>query len=172
LGGNRVHKLRHFGNIMFTMVLGGLWHGACWTFLIWGSLHGLALCLSEGLGKRLPSSKVLTMLSAYLTFHWVAALWIVFRSKTIGEAALTFHQIGTGWHWTSTLAIANERGWIILASIVGILWGAVAPSWTAQARERFARAPWPLQAALALIVVESVLAVSSSTIRPFIYFQF
>jgi len=84
LGGNRCSTLRVYVNLMATFLLGGLWHGASWMFVIWGALHGAALVVHRiwsGTGFRMP--KVLAWL---LTFSFINIAWVFFRAKTMDDA--------------------------------------------------------------------------------------
>jgi len=88
LGGNRGSKAFVYRNLMLTMVLGGLWHGASWNFVIWGGLHGIAL-IAHREWQRLTANagavfkKVVTILAIPLTFYWVCVAWIFFRAQPI-----------------------------------------------------------------------------------------
>ncbi len=102
LGGNRSGSLMAFRNIMITMLLGGLWHGASWNFVIWGGLHGLALgahrlvgLVSAGRGVGLPSGWPFQLLGVALTFYWVCLGWIFFRAPDL-EAAMTMIEAFAG----------------------------------------------------------------------------
>ena len=93
LGGSRHGLARTCLSLMLTMVLGGLWHGAAWTFVAWGALHGLVLCIERVWGQCKPASwpawpKVVGLL---ITFHVVCLSWILFRSESFASA-LTFLQ--------------------------------------------------------------------------------
>lgn len=88
LGGNRGSKLFTYRNLMLTMLLGGLWHGASWTFVIWGGLHGLALIVhrewqerTENAGARF--AKVMTWIAVPLTFYWTLITWVFFRAQNV-----------------------------------------------------------------------------------------
>jgi alginate O-acetyltransferase complex protein AlgI len=83
LGGNRRGPWRQVLNLFITMVLGGLWHGANWTFVVWGALHGLGLSLSHMFGRviRLPR-----WLGVVLTFHFVTLAWVFFRAPDVATA--------------------------------------------------------------------------------------
>ena len=93
LGGNRKGTGRTYLNLMLTMLIGGLWHGADWTFVVWGGLHGLALCVHKAWDKwrrsrgAAKSGPLGTALSVLLTFHWAAFCFVFFRSNSIGTAA-------------------------------------------------------------------------------------
>jgi len=109
LGGNRKGEIRTYFNLMITMLLGGLWHGASWTFVVWGALHGIYLCIEKGFTQifgnkemRLPAKQVLTkagfapalvknkliqnVLLALGTFFLVNVTWVFFRAKDFSMA--------------------------------------------------------------------------------------
>jgi D-alanyl-lipoteichoic acid acyltransferase DltB (MBOAT superfamily) len=94
LGGNREGRLRTYRNLMLTMLLGGLWHGAAWTFVVWGAFHGALLCAHRGLRPFLdrirPKSPVglavYSAVSAVVIFHLVTLGWIFFRAKSLSAA--------------------------------------------------------------------------------------
>ena len=94
LGGNRLGEQRRYINLMVTMLLGGLWHGAGWNFLVWGGLHGVYLSINHlwrgWRGERRASTLGLTTkgLSWLVTFFAVVIAWVFFRAKTIAEAWL------------------------------------------------------------------------------------
>jgi alginate O-acetyltransferase complex protein AlgI len=89
LGGNRHGTVRTCRNIILTMVLGGLWHGASWTFVVWGFLHGIGVSFVHlvrthaGLAglRRIPN-----WLAVLITFHFVTIAWVFFRAPTLGRA--------------------------------------------------------------------------------------
>jgi D-alanyl-lipoteichoic acid acyltransferase DltB (MBOAT superfamily) len=93
LGGNRGGTVATYRNLMLTMLIGGLWHGAAWTFVAWGGLHGLFLCAHRALGRRRPRAEshmtphwrrdILPILG---TFHLVCLAWIFFRASTFQQA--------------------------------------------------------------------------------------
>ncbi len=96
LGGNRNGKFRRYVNIMITMLLGGLWHGANWTFVIWGCLHGLYLLINHAwravVAGRVPvhgtSSRIYYLFGTLLTFFCVVVAWIFFRAESWSAAVL------------------------------------------------------------------------------------
>ena len=91
LGGNRLGEQRRYLNLMVTMLLGGLWHGAGWNFLIWGGLHGLYLCVNHlwqawrGAGAKFRSGPA-TIASWAITFFVVVIAWVFFRARTAAGA--------------------------------------------------------------------------------------
>jgi len=91
LGGNRGSKLFTYRNLMLTMLLGGLWHGAAWNFVIWGGLHGLALIAHKQWRRLRPSrpepSQASRILAPAITFFWVCVAWVFFRSPDFATSA-------------------------------------------------------------------------------------
>jgi alginate O-acetyltransferase complex protein AlgI len=95
LGGNRYGQTRTYAALMGTMLLGGLWHGANWTFVVWGGLHGLYLSVERWLRARFKGftpGRVTLVGLALLTFLLVNVTWVFFRAKTFGDA----HTVLTG----------------------------------------------------------------------------
>lgn len=96
LGGNRKGPVRRYVNLWLTMLLGGLWHGAGWTFVIWGALHGFYLCVNHGwraVCKNRPSvlpESLRTLIFGTITFLAVAVSWVLFRADTFGGALRVF----------------------------------------------------------------------------------
>jgi len=94
LGGNRHGQFKRYRNLMLTMLLGGLWHGSNWTFVIWGGLHGLYLCVQHGWqtwrgeGRPAPSSTV-KVFNQVLTHLAVLVSWVFFRAPDLGSALET-----------------------------------------------------------------------------------
>lgn len=85
LGGNRKGKARQYLNLFLTMLIGGLWHGANWTFVFWGGINGAALCLDKIMPKN-NKSKVLKALKIFCTFIFISFTWIFFRSDSFAIA--------------------------------------------------------------------------------------
>ena len=88
LGGNRLGDARRIANLLITMVLGGLWHGANITFLVWGFMHGVALAVTHLLRKPMQRLRITVprWLAVLLTFHFVSVAWIYFRAPDIAIA--------------------------------------------------------------------------------------
>lgn len=98
LGGNKKGKGRTLANLTITMFLSGLWHGAAWTFVIWGLYHGLLLLLDALFGRklraRLPDNPLTRLLWWFLCFHLVVFGWILFRAKGMDQFAAVVGSIG------------------------------------------------------------------------------
>ena len=89
LGGNKIGVKRTYVNLMLTMLLGGLWHGASWTFVLWGFLHGFYLIVERLLRGRIKINGTNTLLNvflAFLTFTCVNITWVFFRARSFEEA--------------------------------------------------------------------------------------
>ena len=92
LGGNRRGRVRRYANLLITMLLGGLWHGAGWTYVVWGGLHGIYLVINHGwqaLRERMGYEKpgaVWRIFAAIITFLAVVLSWVFFRAITFGDA--------------------------------------------------------------------------------------
>jgi D-alanyl-lipoteichoic acid acyltransferase DltB (MBOAT superfamily) len=124
LGGNRHGAARRYVNLMLTMLIGGLWHGAGWNFVLWGGLHGAYLAINhlwQALtgGRRRPPTRVGTLAGGLLTFICVAVAWVPFRANGLPATE------------TILAALAGWYGWLPgheMASVVGVL-GEGSPRW-------------------------------------------
>lgn len=92
LGGNRKGRFNTYRNLLLVMLLGGLWHGAAWTFVVWGALHGIYLSVHRALGKYVPRgyqgrfSFRRDIVPVFVTFHLVALAWVFFRADSLSIA--------------------------------------------------------------------------------------
>ena len=84
LGGNRKGNFRTYSNLMGTFIIGGIWHGAGWTFVFWGFLHGMALVIQRAWNQL--GSKMNTVLAWFITFNFVNVAWVFFRAKEWDDA--------------------------------------------------------------------------------------
>lgn len=96
LGGNRGGQLARFRNIVITMTLGGLWHGASWTFVAWGLLHGIGITLSHVITKHHLARSIPRWISTLAVFHFVAFAWIFFRAGDLATAFQVIHGMVAG----------------------------------------------------------------------------
>ena len=110
LGGSRGSTALQARNIVVTMALGGLWHGASWTFVVWGLFHGLALAVVHAIQRASGTVRALPRwLGVVITFHFVTVGWVFFRAPSIRVAARMLGAVFTGGGWTrgSTFVAAN-----------------------------------------------------------------
>jgi alginate O-acetyltransferase complex protein AlgI len=170
LGGNRGPRWFVYRNIMITMVLGGLWHGGAWTFVIWGTLHGAALVihrewvrLTEGL-QRVEA--VMRWLAWPLTIYWVCVAWIFFRAVDLKRAGAILN----------SFVLFQGGGSEDLGGAMLLLVLALAIVHWMNSRGIFAgwwrRLPSPLFAAGYGCAAATVLLFIPARYTPFIYFQF
>ena len=177
LGGNRRGRTRTYLNLMTVMLLGGLWHGAAWTFVLWGALHGGALAVERVFkerGWRTPPPA----LALPLTLLLVIAGWVTFRASGL-EGALGMYAGMMGLHgWGVSDALAWQLAPSALTTLV-IAWVLVylVPWWRGfiEARAHSSRlASFALTTSLAVLPLFAlgVLRLSADTFSPFLYFQF
>ncbi len=186
LGGNRRGPGRHVANVMVTFMVSGLWHGANWTFLAWGAIHGLAL-LGERklLGDRpavamdqpggpgwWPRPRVAARMLG--TFAVVLLAWVFFRAASVAEAGLILSKFVTdvpnGPGWRAAGALANEGSTAL--GLIGLLW---ITEWVRRGHAHpIVVAGWPEAAKWALytVLIWATLMLGATGGGDFIYFQF
>ena len=120
LGGNRVPRLRQYFNLLVTFIVSGIWHGANWTFLCWGSLHGVLLCIEKAFGIGRQEYTGLRRLWHWaMTFTLVCLAWILFRANTLQDAVIVISGIFTKLgmpHADTKTFMALFLGFIILVA--------------------------------------------------------
>ncbi|MDE3061345.1 MAG: MBOAT family protein, partial [Pseudomonadota bacterium] len=142
LGGNRRGPVRRYANLLITMLLGGLWHGANWTFVLWGGLHGIYLLLNHTwkatFRPLLPAAVITT--KTYKVFCWavtmlaVVTAWVLFRAENLSSAGVILHGMFAGDHivvppnlhgWLGKILAPQHMAWVHLdteAHIYGGVW--------------------------------------------------
>jgi alginate O-acetyltransferase complex protein AlgI len=164
LGGNRGSRLFTYRNLMITMVLGGLWHGAAWTFVIWGTFHGVGLVTEHAIKGKF---KTPTWLRWLVFFHLLALGFIIFRSQTIGDAWTLFKRLGS--FGSPTLWTAP----VLLAIAVAIVPQLLPPRPIQRLQDWVGRLrPAILAVSLAVLILFVAATVPSDGVPPFIYFRF
>ena len=125
LGGSKGNKTFTYRNLRLTMLLGGLWHGAAWNFVIWGGLHGTYLIIERRLGfpKLIETkSRIIQIISGVFTFHLVCLSWVFFRCETFDKAIEIINRIFTGNNFFNFIINdSNILGAIGLATFLFIL---------------------------------------------------
>jgi D-alanyl-lipoteichoic acid acyltransferase DltB (MBOAT superfamily) len=179
LGGNRRGRVRTYVNLMLTMLLGGLWHGAGWTFVIWGGLHGIYLAVHKWMlgDRRIPDrfhyagigSLVVFTGKVVATYLLVLLTWLFFRAKSFSDVALFF---GKMVHWEGS-SLAPRLALIAAAFLSTTLlfdvleYASGRHAFLLRLRER--PVAFGIMASLALI---TLLYMFQGEPRPFVYFQF
>jgi D-alanyl-lipoteichoic acid acyltransferase DltB (MBOAT superfamily) len=172
LGGNRRGALMTMRNLMLTMLLGGLWHGANWTFLIWGALHGAALVVDHAyrrsrLYARIGKHPAVVVIDWAITFHFVCFCWLFFRAPSLDAATQYLAGIVTD---NGAASIMPAIVWPLLAA--GALTQFIPPD------SRFRLGEWldargqAAQVAFGAVALYAIVVMAPSASAPFIYFQF
>ncbi len=180
LGGSRVGRVRTYINLLITMVLGGLWHGAAVRFILWGALHGVVLALhkmwlsvvpgAESMGSKMGAMS--RLFGMFLTFNLVCFGWLLFRAESmsrVGEMlGQIVHDFGGEYIGQAVVSYAPFFGFMA----VGYAMHFAPQRWSVAVREWITLSPFWVQVAAVVAMIWLVMQVSSSEIQPFIYFQF
>jgi D-alanyl-lipoteichoic acid acyltransferase DltB (MBOAT superfamily) len=168
LGGSRGSELATWRNLLATMLLGGLWHGAAWTFIAWGALHGLGLVAARALGLDAATTSGWRRAVATLaTFHYVCLAWVFFRATSFANARELLAQIAE--HTTDA---GNLHRSFVAAMALGVGSLCVPLRAWELARARFVALPPWARAAVLTAAALGLREVARPTVVPFIYFQF
>ena len=178
LGGNRKGKIRQYANLIITMFLGGLWHGASWNFVFWGMLHGVALAVHKfwmgitGRKKGERSRGIRRFFGIVITFHFVCFCWIFFRNADFSASLDMLRQIFTTFRpgLFPQLIVGYWEVFALMA--LGFFLHFVPDSWEHACSKAVVRLPLIGKALLLVAIVYLVIQMKSSEIQPFIYFQF
>lgn len=201
LGGNRRGKWKTYRNLMLTMLLGGLWHGANWKFVFWGAMHGIALAIHKATKKildKIPNILPTKFVSWFITFHFVIFLWIFFRATNINQQELVpvikdgvtteivqnvtinafevswimVKQVFTDLDFNFAIHFWDSRSlWVILV-LIGFAMHAIPLKIVDKISDYFVRSPFILKVVLFIILLQLVIQLQNENVQPFIYFQF
>jgi alginate O-acetyltransferase complex protein AlgI len=170
LGGSRHGTLKTYRNLMFTMMLCGLWHGANWNFILWGTHQGVLLSIERALSKRFTLSQraatLLYPLRLLLTMALILTGYAVFRAQSLTDSGYVLRQMFTG---APGALVGHAWHWVVAAATFVIAWYEEKHGWF----EKLHTAPvWAYASTIAaLLVFLELIAVSDMQI-PFVYFQF
>ena len=193
LGGNRKGKVRRYVNLALTMVLGGLWHGASWSFVLWGALHGAYLVANHafravverlGLAPRLGRSRVFAVLAWSATALAVVVAWVFFRAETMGGALRILQAMAARapappepglMLWNAGLQAAVAWGWCLLLGLVVVAFPNSNRIGQRLLDLAATRARWSMLAGGAGLTVAAALVLVNTmrdSVSAFIYFNF
>lgn len=178
LGGNRCSRWRMYFNQFMTMLLGGLWHGASWNFVVWGCLHGVALCGHKALRERLGHDKhyhsrsLRRFLAIVITFHLVCFCWLFFANSTFEASGVMLGKIFTDFHAELLPDFLAGYPAVTVLVVLGFMLHYLPTSWNEGTGRLVARAPIAVQLLLLLLTLFIVVQVRGSEVQPFIYLQF
>jgi alginate O-acetyltransferase complex protein AlgI len=171
MGGNRLGRARTFVNLFLVMFLGGLWHGAAWNFVIWGSIHGGLLAFERFFGKKPLYHAFPAPVRMAITFVIILFSWVFFRARDL-PAALTYcaSLLGLGSVQDGAMLIQGViyKPYYLLtfAACVVVTW--LAP----QTWDWSRRITWPKIAVILFLLWLSISVLTTQTYNPFIYFIF
>ncbi len=171
LGGNRRGEARTYSNLMTVMLIGGLWHGASWNFVIWGAIHGCMLCLERVQGKESFYARAPRPLRVAITFVIVCVSWVFFRAADLSETWLYLKSM-------AGLAVVRPGQEIVGVGLFTpyhvLMFGiCAAVVWLAPQTWNFTQTFSRSRAVVCLaLFVASVTVMWTQTVNPFLYFQF
>lgn len=175
LGGNRKGVFRTYLNNFLTMLIGGLWHGAAWKFIIWGGMHGIGLALhkaSKPWLDKLPSIWPINALSWAVTMIYVALLFVFFRADSYSDSLLIIKNIFTNFDMAFAWPFLKVRYvWVVMLFVI-ILAHSLPTRWYALASKWFVKSSWTVKLLIFIMAVQLVIQFMSEEVQPFIYFQF
>ena len=165
LGGSRHGKLRTYFNMFVTMVVSGIWHGAAWTFVIWGALHALGRCLTREVEQtEFYRERIPRLAKQLAVFTFVTFTWIFFRAQSLDDARLIITRIFTT-SWT------DPRFPLLMACLVLAVWLYQLLYTSPSALRRYIMAQ-PVRVGLATLMFAYLAVVAQPSTKQFIYFQF
>jgi alginate O-acetyltransferase complex protein AlgI len=177
LGGSRRGAFNTYRNLMITMVLGGLWHGASWTFVVWGALHGAALAVTRMVQRTRKAGNadgrrrgIVTVLTTVATFHFVCFAWIFFRAPTLAHATLALSRIAQ--ITTARLALEHVTPRVLVVLAIAAASHLAPRAWELRARELFVRTPALVQGVVLAALALGLHAAAGAKAEPFVYGQF
>jgi alginate O-acetyltransferase complex protein AlgI len=165
LGGSRRGTLRTYINMFITMIVSGIWHGASWTFVVWGGLHALGRCLTRELEQtEFYQDRVPRLVKQLAVFTFVTFTWIFFRAQSLSDAWLIISRMfTTGW--------ADPRFPLVMAVLLLAVW-VYQLIYTSEGRLSWLVHTAPVRVGLTIAMIVYVLIVAQPSTKQFIYFQF
>jgi alginate O-acetyltransferase complex protein AlgI len=176
LGGNRKGKIRTYFNLIITMLLGGLWHGASLKFIIWGGLHGIGLVINRLWNSifknRSVTSWIGRILSVFLTFQFVSFCWIFFRAADLDSVKTMLKQIFENFSPGSYLTVLPAYSNALILMSVGYIIHFLPERTKESYRGLFIKSPLVAQLAVVMLVAILLFQMRTTEVMPFIYFRF
>ena len=170
LGGNRKGSVRTYINLALVMLLGGLWHGASWNFLIWGGIHGGYLAFERAQGKESIYHKLPALLQVLITFFIVLIAWVFFRADTLPDAAQYLKCMfggSTPGQGETVRGLIYNPYYVVNFILAGVTIWALPQTW-----DFTRRLTWPKIAWCILLFFVALTALTTQSYNPFIYFIF
>lgn len=168
MGGSKVSNILNARNLMLTMILGGVWHGASWNFIVWGTIHGIALVFEKMIQIHLPSLKINRWMKKLIVFHIVCFAWIFFRLEQFQEAVTYIQKMFIFSEITIT------KYFSILCICLGMMMNFISLPRQSVYNGfilRICKLP-AMQVAIYFCIFYLIISLSPNQISPFIYFRF
>lgn len=176
LGGNKHGNWRTHINLMITMLLGGLWHGASWNFVIWGGINGIGLLVYKLWKKISPYEKLnsipIVIWKIFLTFTFITFTRIFFRAPDMETVHQFFHQIRYNLGWEVFPIFISGFYKVMLIMLLGFITHWLSNDIKMKWQNKFADSTMPIQIAISALVIFIIYQSLTSSLQPFIYFQF
>jgi len=175
LGGNRGGKIKQYTNLLITMLIGGLWHGASWKFVVWGGMHGLGLAIHKFWKSNSYKIKIPLLnkiLGWFITFHFVAFLWIFFRATTFETALTAIVSMFSDTSLDYVMPFMEVRGLFLLILLIGYILHLLDNQLKEKISIWFSQTHFIIWLITFIIIIQLILQLQSSEVQPFIYFQF
>lgn len=180
LGGNRKGSTRTYINLITTMLIGGLWHGASVLFILWGALHGVMLALEKFIMSRVSSFKALgyemplwrRIIGVLITFHVVCFGWILFRASSLEIVKQVLTQITTNFQPQVLFQFLSGYKGVVFLLIIGYLLHFTPDNIGYYLQKKLAFSSLIIQVFFLVVMLFIVVQVRTAGVQPFIYFQF
>lgn len=176
LGGNRHGRIRTNFNLILTMLLGGLWHGASWQFVIWGGLNGMGLVIYKYWRRISPFrdnySWLVRFYSIFLTFNFITFTRIWFRAQSMETANNLMIQIANDFSFDLIFPVIASYKYVFGIMLFGFITHWLSTSFKEKYKTWFIKSPVFVKMLIAVAVIFIVYQAHSAELQPFIYFQF
>jgi D-alanyl-lipoteichoic acid acyltransferase DltB (MBOAT superfamily) len=178
LGGSRRGTARMRSNLLITMLVGGIWHGASWMYLLWGAYHGVLLVVHKWLTKvwRLPEmlkgTFVVRTVNIVLTMALIILGFTIFRADSFATVQAIFTQIFTDFHGSVALQFVEGYPLVVAAIVAGYVMHYLPTSWTKNTATAYVNMPMAVQILILSVVLFVVVQTRCSDLVPFIYLQY
>ena len=176
LGGNRKGKIRTYLNLMITMLLGGLWHGASLKFVIWGGLHGIGLVINklwDSIFKNhLRPTWIGRLFAVFITFQFVSFCWIFFRAQDLENVKIMLKQIFENFSPGSYMTVLPAYSRALLLMFVAYIIHFLPEKTKESYRGLFIKIPLVAQLAVIMVIAILLYQMKTTEVMPFIYFRF
>ena len=179
MGGNRKGKIRTYVNLIVTMLIGGLWHGASLNFVAWGGMHGVALACHKFFrdnimhhDKQYQSTRWRRWGAILLTFHFVCFCFLFFRQTSFDKSLMMIQQICGNMHLELLWSVLTGYKYVMIVMAIGLITHFLPSAWKEHAVVVLKKGGFVAECLLLVAAIYLVIQVKSSTIQPFIYFQF